>query len=83
MEKSADAKVNISVEEVAKVLGTTPLNVLLFIKRGQLAGKEVEGVWHVDRESFAEFLESPAARNGSAPCRSACSRASHCGSCNH
>jgi hypothetical protein len=83
MDKSAETKPDLSVEEVAKTLGTTPLNVLLFVKRGHLKGKEVDGRWFVDPESFAEFLQTPAARDGSAPCRSACSRSSQCGSCDH
>ncbi|MEZ4600079.1 MAG: hypothetical protein R2940_09880 [Syntrophotaleaceae bacterium] len=83
MVRSAENRDSIPVEEVAKTLGTTPLNVLLFIKRGQLKGREEEGQWLVDRDSFAAFMETPAARIGSAPCRSACSKAGHCGSCDH
>jgi hypothetical protein len=73
----------VPVAEVARALGTTPLNVLLYIKRGLLAGKELDGVWYVERESFAAFRDNPAAPDGPAPCRSACSRASHCGTCDH
>ena len=81
MTKEQPASGEISVAEVAEALGTTPLNVLLFIKRGLLVGREVENGWMVDGESFAVFRDSEAGQAGRAPCRSACSRADGCGSC--
>lgn len=81
MASKQSAPTEISVAEVAQVLGTTPLNVLILIKRGQLAGREVEGGWTVDEESLAAFRASEAGQVGKAPCRSACGRAGGCGSC--
>jgi hypothetical protein len=75
------AAVEMSIDEVAQALGTTPVNVLLFIKRGLLAGREDEDGWLVDGESFAAFRNSEAGQDGRAHCRSACSRAGGCGSC--
>ena len=70
-----------TVAEVAEALGTTPVNVLLFIKRGLLEGLESEDGWVVAPESFAAFRASEAGKIGRATCRSACSRAGGCGSC--
>ncbi len=70
-----------TVAEVAEALGTTPVNVLLFIKRGLLQGVETEGGWVVGLESYAAFRASEAGRVGRATCRSACSKAGGCGSC--
>ncbi len=83
MENPAKEIEGISVADVAKALNTTPVNVLLLLKRGLLSGQEVDGVWYVGKESFAAFREKPIADQGPAPCRSACSRASQCGSCDH
>jgi len=81
MASKQSTSADMSVDEVAEALGTTPLNVLLFIKRGLLAGREVQDGWVVDGESFAAFRDSEAGQAGRAPCRSACSRAGGCGSC--
>ncbi len=75
------AALDMSIAEVAQALGTTPVNVLLFIKRGLLVGHEDENGWLVDGESFAAFRHSEAGRDGRAHCRSACSKAGGCGSC--
>ncbi len=70
-----------TVAEVAEALGTTPVNVLLFIKRGLLQGVEAEDGWVVGLKSFAAFRASEAGRVGRATCRSACSKGGGCGSC--
>jgi hypothetical protein len=72
---------DMTVAEVAEALGTTPVNVLLFIKRGLLEGRESEHGWLVVPESFATFRGSEAGQVGRATCRSACSKAGGCGSC--
>lgn len=81
MVSKQSASQDMSIDEVAQVLGTTPVNVLLFIKRGLLVGHEDENGWRVDGESFADFRNSEAGQAGRAHCRSACSRAGGCGSC--
>jgi hypothetical protein len=71
----------VPASEAAETLGTTPLNVLLYVKRGQLKGWEVEGTWYVELDSLAVFQENAAGKKGPAPCRSACLKAGGCGSC--
>lgn len=43
----------IPIEEAARLLGTTPVNVLMNLKRGLLQGAEVEGSWFVSQASIA------------------------------
>jgi hypothetical protein len=70
----------IPINEVAELLQTTPLNVLMHIKRGKLVGSEEEGTWSVDSQSLADFR---AVRDGADKtlCRSGCSKAGGCASC--
>lgn len=72
---------DMTVAEVAETLGTTPVNVLLLIKRGLMEGRESDDGWVVASESLAAFRASEAGKIGRATCRSACSKAGGCGSC--
>lgn len=70
------------VAEVAQRLGTTPLNVLMHIKRGLLTGREQEGGWLVDPQSLEALLRKRDAGELPALCRSGCGKpAGGCGSC--
>jgi hypothetical protein len=69
------------VAEVAQRLGTTPLNVLMHIKRGLLTGREQEGGWLVDPESLAALLRKRDVGELPALCRSGCSKNHGCQSC--
>ncbi len=81
MTHSRSEESHLPLVEVAEILGTTPVNLLLLIKRGQLVGYESAEGWLVDRSSLDDFRNSEAGESGKAPCRSACSRAGNCGSC--
>ena len=69
------------VAEVAPMMQTTPLNVLMHIKRGLLIGVEQEGGWLVDPESLAALLGKRAAGELPAVCQSGCSKNHDCQSC--
>lgn len=72
----------LSLVSAAEQLGSTPLNVLMHIKRGLLAGREGAAGWLVDADSLATLLARR--QNGAVPavCRSGCSKqAGSCGSC--
>jgi hypothetical protein len=69
------------VADVAQRLGTTPLNVLMHIKRGLLVGVEQEGGWLVDPESLATLIQQRDAGELPALCRSRCSKNHGCQSC--
>lgn len=71
-----------SLAQAAEALGSTPLNVLMHIKRGLLTGQERAGDWQVDPESVATLLRRRQEGNLSAVCRSGCAKqAGGCGSC--
>ena len=72
----------IPIAKAAQLLATTPLNVLMHIKRGLLVGREQEGDWLVDPESLAALLRKREAGKLPAVCQSGCSKkADGCGSC--
>jgi len=65
----------LTVAEVATTMKTTPMNVMMHIKRGLLSGEEIDGCWYVAADSLASYLS--AADRGSTG--SVCKAKSHCG----
>ncbi len=65
----------LSVAEVATSMKTTPINVMMHIKRGLLAGEEIDGAWYVPADSLASYLSDPARGNTGSVCKAK----SHCG----
>jgi len=49
----------VPIEEAARTLGTTVLNLLMHIKQDRLDGREIDGKWHVTEESLARFAAEP------------------------
>jgi hypothetical protein len=73
----------LSTDEAATALSTTPMAILMLLRRGGLSGMEVaEGVWQIERNSLEQLLSS---RPNDAPlieCRSGCaSKAGGCAAC--
>lgn len=66
----------LTVAEVATSMKTTSVNVMMHIKRGLLAGEEIDGAWYVPADSLASYL-SDASRGSNG---SVCKAKSHCGS---
>jgi len=67
----------LTVAEVATTMKTTPINVMMHIKRGLLAGEEIDGDWFVAADSLANYLsDASRAHKGSV-----CKAKSHCGGC--
>ncbi len=48
-----DQTLKLPIETIAEKLNTTPLNVLMHIKRGMLEGHEKDGAWLVECASLA------------------------------
>lgn len=70
------------IAEAAQLLGTTPLNVLMHVKRGLLVGAEHEDGWLVDTASLVELVRKHGTGGLTAVCQSGCaSKATGCGSC--
>jgi len=67
------------ISTVAEQLNTTPLNVLMHIKRGLLNGLEVNGAWYVPAAALEKYLlQAGGAAHGSL-CKSSCKHS--CSSC--
>lgn len=72
---------SIPLSEVAERLKTTPLNVLMHIKRGLLTGEEVDGTWFVPVNSLNAYLEKEQEAGHGTLCKSHCQHgcSSDCG----
>jgi len=71
---------SISLEEAAKRMKNTPLNVLMHIKRGLLCGEEINGSWFVEMTSLESYLlKSENSSSGSVCEQKSC--AHKCASC--
>ncbi len=66
----------ISIEEAARVLETTSVNILMNLKRGLLQGRESGEGWLVSRASLAEHSGDTRAALGKPHCQR-----ENCGGC--
>lgn len=69
----------IPATQAAETLGTTPLNILMHIKRGLLLGIEGDGVWLVESASLAALMRTRKAGKLPEVCQGGCAR--HAGGC--
>jgi hypothetical protein len=69
----------VSLNEAASRLQSTPLNVLMHIKRKLLSAEEIDGNWFVDSASLEGFLSSRQDAPKENLCQSSC--AHKCPSC--
>lgn len=70
------------VVRAAEILGSTPLNVLLHLKRGLLVGVERDDGWLVDPGPLAELRRQQRENATPAVCQSVCAKKSGgCGGC--
>lgn len=67
------------ISEVANILQTTPLNILMHIKRGLLLGHEEDGVWMIDQASLDAFLAKHGGARSVDVCASGCAKKHACG----
>jgi len=71
----------VSLEEAAQILQSTPLNILMHIKRGLLKGAENDGQWLVERASIDALMKKTGGRKVDDVCKSGCARHHACGGC--
>ena len=64
---------------VAEKMNTTPLNVLMHIKRNLLQGVEEDGVWMIDCQSLDVLLAKTGGSKAGDVCASGCSKKHSCG----
>jgi len=70
----------ISMEDAAQLLNTTPLNVLMHIKRGLLKGQECDGSWFVLSDSLERYIADSGGGKSRELCKhKTCSCSSACG----
>lgn len=69
----------LSVTAVAEVMKTTSLNVMMHIKRGLIAGEEIDGVWYVAADTLASYMNRAGGAAHGSLCKSNCKHG--CSSC--
>lgn len=67
------------ITEAARLLHSTPLNVLMHIKKGLLVGVETNCGWEVSRESLETLLARTGGGKASNVCASGCGGKHGCG----
>ena len=75
-----NATEQLPLETAAQQLATTPLSVLMHIKRGLLVAEEHDGRWYVDSASL-EALRLSLGGAVKSLCRSQCAASGGCKSC--
>lgn len=72
-------KNTLPIKDVALILQTTPLNILMHIKKGLLKGVEQEGGWLIERASLEIFLEKTGGVKAADVCTTGCAKRHACG----
>ncbi|HKL27374.1 MAG TPA: hypothetical protein VJ910_14210 [Desulfuromonadales bacterium] len=68
---------HVPLAEAARRMKTTPLNVLMHVKRGLLEGTEVNGNWLIDGRSLEALLAETGGRSDNV-CTSGCTGGHGC-----
>ena len=66
------------IAEAAQILQTTPLNILMHIKRGLLKGTEEDGQWQVEKASLDALAAKTGGKQADDVCTSGCARKHAC-----
>jgi len=74
-----DLKERLPISIVAEKMKTTPLNVLMHIKRNLLQGVEEDGVWMIDCQSLEVLLAKTGGSKAKDVCASGCGKKHSCG----
>ena len=67
------------ITEAAQILQTTPLNILMHIKRGLLKGVEEDGQWQIEKAGLEALAEKTGGGKADDLCTSDCARKHACG----
>lgn len=62
----------VPLAEAARRMKTTPLNVLMHVKRGLLQGTEVNGNWLIDGRSLEALVAKTGGGKSESVCASGC-----------
>ena len=66
------------INEAAQILKTTPLNILMHIKRGLLKGVEEDGQWKIEKVSLDALTEKTGGGKADDVCTSGCAQKHAC-----
>lgn len=66
------------ITDAAHILRTTPLNILMHIKRGLLKGTEEDGQWQVEKASLDALAEKTGGQKADDVCTNCCARKHAC-----
>lgn len=69
----------ITLAQAADTLKTTPLNVLMHIKRGLLVGTEEDGIWAINQDSLDALVAKTGGGKADDVCASDCAKKHACG----
>lgn len=73
---------DLTVTEAAAALSTTPMAILMLMRRGELVGIEVDGSWQITAASLEKVLAGKKTDEPLVECRSSCAaKAGGCASC--
>ena len=67
------------IVEAARLLHSTPINVLMHIKKGLLVGVETNIGWEVSRDSLEMLMNRTGDARPSSVCSSGCAKKHACG----
>jgi hypothetical protein len=70
---------SVSLAVAAARMKTTPLNVLMHVKRGLLVGEEQDGVWSVTEASLEQFIAAGGRHKHPVCAAKSCSCTGSCG----
>jgi len=79
--KHIDKKQWFTLAQAAETMGSTPLNVLMHLKRGLLVGEEYADGWRVEAQSLADLIRKRGETGTPTLCASGCSKTHGCKSC--
>lgn len=80
MTTTTENPTTVTLAAAAEVLRSTPLNVLMHIKRGLLRGSEGPAGWQVEVDSLTDLLHRRTAETPPVVCKSGCAKSGNCGS---
>lgn len=67
------------IVEAARLLHSTPMNVLMHIKKGLLVGVETNIGWEVSRDSLKALMDRTGYAKPGSVCSSGCAKKHACG----
>jgi hypothetical protein len=78
MDRSIDGIPHLPLQDAAAILQTTPLRILMLLKKGSLTGVEDEGEWYLNRESLLTCMQNGSLEQKIGGCHLSCAAHACC-----